>query len=217
MFKAAWTPGGAGGAHAYSTHYPSMQPSPSQMKENGAIKGSRGCVAGKREEDGISKGGRGRGGEGNQDSGGGKGGERGDVWSNSGGSESYTSLQPPPASKQTRFRMNASTSSSNSSRSQVQSGGTTYFYSGQQVRLVPKTDHNTSDNLPFKCLQHCTSVLDKFDITLSSTEIFQVDVYLFLRLFVAILCPGLHGVLWTTSSSFFLQKGIQCLCWILCV
>lgn len=45
----------------------------------------------------------------------------------SGSGFSFTALQPPPSSKQGKSRGAAS------NQSQVQSGGTTYFYSGQQV------------------------------------------------------------------------------------
>lgn len=46
----------------------------------------------------------------------------------SGSGFGFTALQPPPASKQNKTRGTAS------NQSQVQAGGTTYFYSGQQVR-----------------------------------------------------------------------------------
>lgn len=46
-------------------------------------------------------------------------------------------LQPPPVSKQAKPRPIPSTSTSSSSSQQphIQSGGTTYFYSGQQVSV----------------------------------------------------------------------------------
>ena len=48
---------------------------------------------------------------------------------NMGGGVGITALQPPPVSKQAKIRA----TSSNTAQSLVQSGGTTYFYSGQQV------------------------------------------------------------------------------------
>jgi len=48
----------------------------------------------------------------------------------SGSGYAITALQPPPTSKSGKIRPSSSTPST---QSQVQSGGTTYFYSGQQV------------------------------------------------------------------------------------
>lgn len=137
-FKTAWGSGGGAVSYVHSSHHPGMlQNLPQKREKEGVRGGGGGGGSGKGGEGsggGVSGAG-GRQGEGIQErggGGGGKGGEGSNIWCQ-GGSVGFTALQPPPSSKQAKVR---GMTCGGASRSHVQSGGTTYFYSNQQVKTT---------------------------------------------------------------------------------